>query len=172
MYKYFFVIVLALNVACSNSSEPEEINEETNIVSSKGNEVNLDGRWESERVDLGGTILAEVFEFNSNNLIITIDEFADLNPQSQPINTETITISFEPKGTINCVLNGSSVVGNKVSGTSHSSSTNETQNFKQSFFIRENGTLEFYHGVFADDGGRISSEGYPLDLHNIKFVKK
>ncbi len=170
-------LTFVLFTGCSSDSPVSpQINEDTaelRIISSAGNEVDLNGTWKTNCEVIGGVNMKETLEFNDNSLKITIYVYNEGNCDGNPVETQIIDINFESKGEITAVINGQTVKANKISGTSTNLSTGRTENFKQTFFIlEENNMLKFYHGVFEDDGGRVSGEGYPLDLHNFPFFKQ
>ncbi|MEO9967978.1 MAG: hypothetical protein ABJF11_19455 [Reichenbachiella sp.] len=153
--------------SCSEDNESQ-----TSVITGAGNEISMDGIWESECLDFTDFRLREDFDFDGDNLVITIDR-SSAETCDQIDDTEKVTITFRVVGTIEVQLDGATVLANKISGTQKSDGDGSSSEFKQSFYIDESDdTLILYHGVFEDDGGMVSSDGYPLELHPFAISKR
>lgn len=165
--RLWLVVIPLILGACS---EDEEI--KTTVLTSSGNEIAMDGVWQSDCIDFTNFRLKEDFDFNGENLVITIHQY-EAETCDNADATETVTITFQVLGTVEATLNGSTVVGNKVSGTQKSSTDTESSTFKQTFYINDDGgTNQLYHGIFEDDGGAVSSDGFPLELHPFAIAQE
>ncbi|WP_422359731.1 hypothetical protein [Reichenbachiella sp.] len=144
----------------------------TTVLTSSGNEISMDGIWRSNCIDFTDFRLNETFDFDGKGLIITIHQYTGETCENSDA-TETVTIIFQTLETIIAQLNGSAVVANKVKGTQTSSSDNKSSEFKQTFYVDDaSGVNVLYHGIFGDDGGKLSSDGYPVQLHPFAIVKE
>lgn len=144
-------------------SEDDSI--KTTVLTSSGNEISLDGIWNSDCIDFTSYRLNESFDFDHENLVITIHQYSSETCENPEV-TETVTITFQVLETIEAQLNGTTVIANKVKGTQTRSRDSQSSEFKQTFYIDDaSGINILYHGVFGDDGGATSSDGFPVDLH-------
>lgn len=164
-----------LSIACLfflllSCSEDDII--KTTVLSSSGNEISMDGIWRSECLDFSEFRLKESFGFKDENLVITIHQYSGQSCED-PDATEIVTITFQTLETIEAKLSGTTVVANKVKGTQTTSSDNKSSEFKQTFYVDDaSGNNVLYHGVFGDDGGKLSSDGYPLELHPFAIMQE
>lgn len=151
-------------------SEDESI--KSTILTSSGNEIAMDGIWHSNCIDFTNFRLNESFDFDEGDLVITIHQYTGQTCEN-PDATEKVTITFQTLETIEAKLNGNTVLANKVKGTQTSSSDNKSSDFKQTFYVDDaSGVNILYHGVFSDDGGILSSDGYPLELHPFAITQE
>ncbi|WP_420583361.1 hypothetical protein [Reichenbachiella sp.] len=163
MYNKKVYSIVSLFFLLWSCSEEDPI--KTTALTSSGNEISLDGIWKSDCIDFTSYRLNESFDFENENLVITIHQYSS-EACEDPDVTETVTITFQVLETIEAQLNGTTVIANKVKGQQTSSRDNQSGAFKQTFYIDDaSGTNILYHGVFGDDGGATSSDGYPMDLH-------
>jgi len=89
------------------------------------------------------------------------------------MDTEVLTMTFQIGETYQVELAGKIVLANKITGTAISNKTNVPDSFKQAFHVDDASTpLLLYHGVFGDDGGQLTTDGYPLNLHQIAITKQ
>ncbi len=163
------VFLTVIAIACKDD-DITPINN-LNLVTASGVSINPDGLWESGcGTDLGMN-LSEIFTFSGETLIIDIKFFED-DQCGNLAGTEKITISFTAGETFQARLNGQSVLANKVSGIETTQSNNQSDNFRQTFYIDDSGTiLKLYHGRFGDDGGEQTEDGFPLELIPFPFYK-
>lgn len=160
------IVVLFIIVGCNEDEEPRTL-----ILTSSGNEISMDGIWQSDCIDFTAFSLKEDFDFDGNNLVITINRFETSTCENTDA-SEKVTISFEVVGTMNATLNGNQVLANLVTGTEKSNQDSQSSKFKQTFYVNDHdGVNRLYHGVFEDDGGTTSDDGFPLDLHPFAIVQ-
>lgn len=162
--------LIMFSLTMMGCSEDEET--KTTVLTSSGKEISMDGIWQSDCIDFADFRLSEDFDFRGEQLLITIRQYNAETCENADA-TETVTITFQVLDLVEATLNGSVVTGNRVLGTQQSSNDREPSTFKQTFFIDDSdGTSILYHGVFEDDGGAISSDGYPLDLHPFAITQQ
>lgn len=165
---YFMAALSAFLWSCNDDDETLE----TNVTTSNGSVISLDGMWTSDCIDFTEYRLSEDFDFDGDQLMITIYQ-SNGETCDNPDQTQTVDITFHVLGTIEATLDGSVVLGNKIAGTQKSSSKAEASDFKQTFYILEqSGERALYHGIFGDDGGELSSDGYPIELHPFAIVQQ
>lgn len=158
---YFMTMLSVFLLSCNDDDDVLE----TRVTTSKGSVISMDGIWQSDCIDFTDYRLAEDFDFDGDQLTISIYQSNGENCDS-PDQTQTVDITFQVLGTIEAMLDGSTVMANKISGTQKSSSDTEASDFKQTFYILEQGDERaLYHGIFGDDGGALSSDGFPVELH-------
>ena len=176
LVKSVILSAVILFAGCSDDSSVSpriDEAEKINIISSLGNSINLNGIWKSNCAVAAGLNVKETFDFNNNSLLITIDIYNNGDCGGTPVQTQKIEIDFQSFGEIEALINGKTVRANKIAGKSKELSNGKTEDFKQTFYIlEENNAFSLYHGVFSDDGGRLSSDGFPLDLHNVAITKQ
>tara|TARA_R110000868_G_scaffold304437_1_gene564967 strand:- start:19173 stop:19730 length:558 start_codon:yes stop_codon:yes gene_type:complete len=137
------------------------------LTTNIGNKISLDGHWGTGSVVDNGNVLYERFSFSENTFEIFAEFYSD-SSCNQSVGTVTINIEFEVDGTHNVVFNGQEVSANKISGKQIIGP--EEKQFKQSIYIIEDGDdISFYHTRFPDDGGTVSSDGYPNEIVPIPF---
>lgn len=153
--------------ACSDDEKVK-----TTVITSEGKEISMDGHWHSDCIDFTSFRLQESFDFDGEHLIIVIHQSSSENCENPDV-TESINITFQTLGTIEAKLNGVTVLANKVKGTQTSDSNNQLSSFKQTFFVDDSdGINVLYHGIFAGDGGAVSSDGFPMELHPFGIVQE
>ena len=163
------ICLTVITIAC-NDDEIMPINN-LELVTASGVSINPDGLWESGCATDLGMNLSEIFTFSGETLIIDIQFFED-DQCSNLEGTEKVTISYMAGETFQAMLNGQSVLTNKISGIATNQSDNVSYTFRQSFYIDDSGTmLKLYHGRFGDDGGELTDDGYPMELIAIPFHK-
>lgn len=140
------------------------------VKTSNGNTISLNGQWTSGCVTDMGNHLDEVFTFEENNLVIDISIFKDENC-IELLAKEKVTIKFYVEGTIEAQLSGESVIANRITGTQTMQSSGVTKEFKQIFYINDDNNIYLHHARFQGDGGKQSSDGFPIELIPIKIVK-
>jgi len=171
-YRIIKLAIALLPAAITSCDDDGELTINTTLITSMGNEISMDGIWVSECVDFTEFRLKESFDFNASSLVIDINQFAD-GTCTDVINNEIITIEFQVLGTIDATLNGITVMGNKISGTETSSTNNISESFKQTFYVDDSvDPILLYHGIFGDDGGATSPDGYPIELHPFAIAKQ
>lgn len=173
LYKmYYTKIILTACIFFLLWSCSEEDPIKTTVLTSSGNEIAMDGIWRSDCIDFTDFRLKESFDFDSEDLVITIHQYTGEACES-PDDTETVTITFQTLGTIEAKLNGTTVVANKVKGTQSSNRNKQSSEFKQTFYIDDaSDTNTLYHGIFGDDGGTLSSDGHPTELHPFAITQE
>jgi len=165
-------LAIAVLMAVFTSCGDDEPMFKTTVLTKLGSEISMDGNWQSECLDFIEFRLEESFDFKGSNLVININRFED-GTCTGAMNIETVTIEFQVYGTIDATLNGKIVIGNKISGTETSSTNNISESFRQTFYIDDSvDPILLYHGIFGDDGGAISSDGYPIELHPFAIAKQ
>ncbi len=170
MYNKTNIIFSLIIMLCVSCDDEDTIT--TPVMTNSGNEIAMDGIWNSDCIDFTEFRLKESFDFDGENLVITINQYSGETCEN-PDQIETVTITFQTAGTLEAMLNGSTVIGNKVSGTQQSSSNANKSAFKQTFYVDDaSGKSILYHGIFADDGGAVSSDGYPIELHPFAIVRE
>jgi len=171
-YRIIKLAIALLPAAITSCDDDGELTITTTVITSMGNEISMDGIWVSGCVDFTEFRLKESFDFNASSLVIDINQFED-GTCTDVINNEIITIEFQVLGTIDATLNGVTVMGNKISGTETSSSNNISESFMQTFYVDDSvDPILLYHGIFGDDGGATSPDGYPIELHPFAIAKQ
>lgn len=164
------VCLLSFTVTFWACKEDELI--KTTVLTSSGNEISMDGIWKSSCLDFTNFRLNENFNFDGENLIITIHQYSAETCEN-PDATEIVTITFQTLETIDVKLEGKVVTGTQIKGTQVSSKDGKSSTFKQTFYVDDSsGKNILYHGVFEDDGGEVSTDGYPLELHPFAIVQE
>lgn len=158
---------LLTTLACSET--PLQEIDITSLTSDLGNQISMNGNWVTECEQDLGMNMTETFIFSENTLQIQIQVYSDESCNDQ-IDSRVIDVDFEVQGTFTAQLNGQEVTGNKISGTQKVGT--QVESFKQSMHVVESETgLHFYHGRFGDDGGNLTSDGYPIEIIPIEFKK-
>ena len=168
-----FTSLLFLSFGCGeNMVEPEVQLPKIELVAASGNLIDMTGIWET-CAEVNGIYLHEIFDFEEQNLILTINIHSTANCSEPAMDTEVLTMSFQIGETYEVELAGKNVLANKITGTAISNKTNVPDSFKQAFHVDDLSTpLRLYHGVFGDDGGQLTTDGYPLNLHQIAITKQ
>jgi len=167
--------ICSLIFACNKSdvTGPNDTMNDITLVAKSGNAINMDGVWQASCIPLENLFISESFTFSNESLIINIRFFDNENCLEPAVGSDIITITFSPGDTYEVEQQGAMVLANKISGTESSSANNTTGDFKQAFYIDDSQIpYRLYHGVFEDDGGAVTNDGYPLELHPIAIVKK
>jgi hypothetical protein len=90
----------------------------------------------------------------------------------EPVNVRNVRIEFGVVGTIEANLGDRTVTTNKIEGRFRFDDVGEYEEYKQSIYIEENvSDLTLFHGIFKEDGGTLSADGFPLDLFQIPITK-
>ena len=165
--------LLFLSFGCGgNMVGPQQEPPKIELVAASGNLIDMTGIWET-CAEVNGVYLHEMFDFREENLILTINIHSTANCSEPAMDTEVITIDFQIGETYEVELAGENVLANKITATAISDKTNETESLKQAFHVDDSSTpLRLYHGVFGDDGGQLTTDGYPLNLHQIAITKQ
>lgn len=143
----------------------------SHVRTSSDREILLDGTWKSGCASDLGRNLSEVFVFSDMTLVIDIEVYEDAEC-SRVIGTERIAIEFAIGDPISLNFDGRSVIANRISGTQTVKSKGRRSSFKQTFFVDDQGEhAKLYHARFPEDGGSLSSDGYPTDLIAVAIVK-
>ena len=168
-----FINLLFLSFGCGgNMVEPVQKTPKIELVAASGNMVDMTGIWQT-CAEVNGVYLHETFNFEETNLILTINIHGTANCSGPAMDTEVLTMTFQIGETYQVELAGKNVLANKITGTAISNKTNVPDSFKQAFHVDDSSTpLRLYHGVFGDDGGQLTTDGYPLNLHQIAFTKQ
>jgi len=168
-----FISLLFLSFACGgNMVEPVQKTPKIELVAASGNMVDMTGIWQT-CAEVNGVYLHETFNFEETNLILTINIHGIANCSGPAMDTEVLTMTFQIGETYQVELAGKNVLANKITGTAISNKTNVPDSFKQAFHVDDSSTpLLLYHGVFGDDGGQLTTNGYPLNLHQIAITKQ
>lgn len=162
-------VLLIFSLLFSGGCKDNSLNEgdDSLLTTNIGNQISLDGNWGTGCVVDNGNILFERFSFSENTFEIFAEFYSD-SSCTQSVGNITINIEFEVDGTHNIVFNGQEVTANKISGTQRIG--HEEKQFKQSIYIIETtNEISFYHARFPDDGGTVSSDGYPNEIVPISF---
>ena len=168
-----FINLLFLSFGCGgNMVEPVQKTPKIELVAASGNMVDMTGIWQT-CAEVNGVYLHETFNFEETNLILTINIHGTANCSGPAMDTEVLTMTFQIGETYQVELAGKNVLANKITGTAISNKTNVPDSFKQAFHVDDLSTpLRLYHGVFGDDGGQLTTDGYPLNLHQIAITKQ
>lgn len=171
IYSIFLYAAAFIFGSCSPGNDENPI--KIDLVTSEGNTMEMTGRWFSGCVNINDASLEEVFTFDGQSVTIDINFFSEQNCQGSHIRRQVINLDITDVGETYVVqLGGREVIANKISGTQQIGGEPETEHFKQAFFIDDSGDMpKLYHGIFADDGGTVTADGYPLELHNIAITK-
>jgi len=166
-----FISLMFFSLGCGgNIVEPEQ--ESPNLIAASGNLIDMTGIWET-CAEVNGVYLHETFDFEEQNITLTINIHSTANCSAPVLDTEVITMDIQIGDTYEVELQGKNVLANKITGTAISDKTNELEQFKQAFHVDDSSApLRLYHGVFGDDGGQLTTDGYPLDLHQIAITKQ
>ncbi|MEQ8303036.1 MAG: hypothetical protein RIB47_06565 [Cyclobacteriaceae bacterium] len=170
--KNITLLLLAGILLLSCSKSAEEILPENSVITSSGNRISMDGSWTASCVSSGSRFLSETFTISSKTIALDIEMFNTAGCSGLPDEMESLDMSFEVGDTYQVTLNGVQVTANKISGIATSSSSGIPEPFKQAFYIDDaSGSPVLYHGIFGDDGGKLSPDGYPIELHNIAIAR-
>ncbi len=162
------VLIMGFMVTNACKDSPTNVQSELLFTSNLGNELLLDGTWESGCAEDRGRFGSEIFRFTDNSLTIEIKFYSE-NTCTTLSGEMNVDIEFEVNGTINATLNGETVRANKISGIQRINGQEES--FRQSIFVEELADgIQFYHARFEEDGGS-TFEGYPTDIIPIPFMK-
>lgn len=173
-------VVIIFVVGCSSTqgtgptvTGPDRTRQEVVLVTSSGNTINMNGGWQAVCVAQGSVFLSEEFTFSGPTLRIDIQAYGASDCQGTPLDTETVTLSFTPRGPYAVDLAGKTVTANRIEGEATSNKDNKPERFKQAFYVDDtSGQYRLYHGVFSDDGGRLTVDGYPMDLHAVAIIRQ
>jgi hypothetical protein len=172
LFTLAMIAMAVLFQSCKNE-DPDPITQ-IDLITASGNTITMTGNWLSPCAELDGNSIKEVFTFNGLNASIEIDFFSGSGCQGNPANHETINLQInDVLNTYSVNLDGVMVTANKIKGTESTVGEPGTDNFKQGFYIDDTGSLPvLYHGIFGDDGGTLTTDGYPLEMHNFGIVKQ
>lgn len=171
MMKHIVLSILTILLAFGCSEE--EPLQNILVTTSSGDRLSMDGEWAASCVSAGSNFISEVFQFKENKITLSIDTYTTPDCGAPPDANEVIEMSFEVGGVYSVSLDGKEVMANKIQGVSKSNKSSESEPFKQAFYIDDTASQPaLYHGVFGDDGGKLSSDGYPLELHPIAIIKE
>lgn len=169
----FFLILFVFSTAACNDSSIADPEDEVRLIGASGKAINMDGVWEVACVQQGDVYLSETFAFDGPSLVISIYIHATATCHEAPINAEVVTITMHHAGTFNAALESTSVLSNKIDMLSKSSRDNVEEELKQTIYVDDRSTpFKLYHGVFADDGGTVTGDGYPSQLHAIAISRQ
>ena len=168
-----FINLLFLSFGCGgNMVEPVQKTPKIELVAASGNMVDMTGIWQT-CAEVNGVYLHETFNFEETNLILTINIHGTANCSGPAMDTEVLTMTFQIGETYQVELAGKNVLANKITGTAISNKTNAPDSFKQAFHVDDSSApFRLYHVVFGDDGGQLTPDGYPLNLHQIAITKQ
>ena len=98
-------VVIVLVVGCGSTqgtgpavTGPDVTRQEVVLVTSSGQTINMDGGWQAVCVAQGSVFLSEEFTFSGPTLRINIQAYGTSDCQGTPLDTETVTLSFTPRG--------------------------------------------------------------------------
>lgn len=109
----------------------------------------------------GESIRDEVIDFTEDVMTIVFDRF-NRGDCSGAATIQELRLLFSVGDLAEATLNGSTVTVSRVDLVDPVSG----QEIKQIFWVDDRQTpFRFHHGIFAEDGGAVDAEGYPLQLN-------
>tara|TARA_R110000868_G_scaffold304437_1_gene564964 strand:- start:16681 stop:17259 length:579 start_codon:yes stop_codon:yes gene_type:complete len=168
------------NVASSNNNSQSVSQEGSEVffTSNLGDLLSLNGTWSSGCVEDTSGIFSERLTFSENKVTDHITYYSEPNC-TVILNDSLIEMEFEINGTIDLELEGLELIANKVSGIQRVG--NEEKPIKQSIAVVEltfyaygstKTVIAFNKARLQDDGGVISSDGYPVELLSTRFYRQ
>jgi hypothetical protein len=170
-----FLLLSMLLTACSKNesiAQPQIDNDHLLFVTSVGNKISLNGTWKAKCVQTNSMDITETFVFADSVFTILIEMYEEGKCGGEPVNVRNVRIEFGVVGTIEANLGDRTVTTNKIEGRFRFDDVGEYEEYKQSIYIEENvSDLTLFHGIFKEDGGTLSADGFPLDLFQIPITK-